>query len=181
MESIQKQLYISGLCEHEHNLFIISLDSSIERSLSFGENNSNLNDSIGKDGAALDKAFSNINQTSEIKLKNKSAQNELNYTSIEKLAILKPQSKDYILCFDTSSLDHTSSVTSQENLAQTSSEPKSKDSSIEVGADSSKADGSKRTEGSDSGVDSARTLSPHVFNQIGKGHDIVLEDLKVVK
>jgi hypothetical protein len=31
-----------------------------------------------------------------------------NYTSIEKLAILKPQSKDYILCFDTSSIDQNS-------------------------------------------------------------------------
>lgn len=30
-----------------------------------------------------------------------------NYESIEKLALLKPQSKDYILCFDTSSIDNS--------------------------------------------------------------------------
>jgi len=34
------------------------------------------------------------------------------YTSIEKLAIIKPQSKDYILCFDTSSIDQNSTSTS---------------------------------------------------------------------
>ena len=37
-----------------------------------------------------------------------------NYTSIEKLAVLKPQSKDYILCFDTSSIDQNSSCTSND-------------------------------------------------------------------
>ncbi len=37
-----------------------------------------------------------------------------NYTSIEKLAVLKPQSNDYILYFDTSSIDQNSSCASND-------------------------------------------------------------------
>lgn len=40
----------------------------------------------------------------------------LNYKSIEKLPILKPQSKDYILCFDTSSIDNSSSLVSNDGM-----------------------------------------------------------------
>lgn len=142
---------------------------------------------MGKDEVCLRKTSfpSNPGPSLDTKLKNKSAQNESNYTSIEKLAILKPQSKDYILCFDTSSIDQTSSVTSNENLDQaTSDQNKNKDSSIEISeattsTDSSKTDGSNKqtSESSDSGVDTARTLSPYVFNPIGKiGPDNVVSE-----
>lgn len=148
---------------------------------------------MGKDEVCLSKTSfpSNPGPNLDTKLKNKSAQNESNYTSIEKLAILKPQSKDYILCFDTSSIDQTSSVTSNENLAQaTNDQNKNKDSSIEISeattsTDSSKTDGSNKqtSESSDSGVDTARTLSPYVFNPIGnRGPDIVVsEDSELIK
>lgn len=52
-----------------------------------------------------------------------------NYESIEKLAILKPQSKDYILCFDTSSIDNSNN---NNNSAANGSE-----SSVSVGLNSS--------------------------------------------
>ncbi len=99
-------------------------------------------------------------------------QNDLNYTSIEKLDILKPQSKDYILCFDTSSIEQNSSCASDsDNLLHSHSTSK-KNCSIEISeALSSKADSLKQktTECSDSGLDTAR--SP-----ISNSHDTVLED-----
>ena len=45
-------------------------------------------------------------------IENKIDESITNFTSIEKLSILKPQSKDYILCFDTSSIDQNSSFAS---------------------------------------------------------------------
>lgn len=105
--------------------------------------------------------------------------NTTNYTSIEKLDIIKPQSRDYILCFDTSSLiDQTSSIcTSNEafncNLAHVGT---ISTNSIQNDVFTSKARTSlnennfKKIEsnlgnrfGYDSGVDTARTLSPQIF------------------
>ena len=55
-----------------------------------------------------------------------------NYESIEKLAILKPQSKDYILCFDTSSIDNSNHNNNNNNSNGNGSE-----SSVSVGLNSS--------------------------------------------
>jgi hypothetical protein len=127
------------------------------------------------------------------------------YTSIEKLAIIKPQSKDYILCFDTSSIDQTSSNTScdlnnlanllsaSEILNSNSVEIKSHTdnsvlSSTYTSTASNEDNGRKKTikviltksdnddsreekkvillnslDYPDSGIESARTLSPQIY------------------
>jgi len=157
------------------NFYLHFLDSSIDRSLSFGYS-ANLNDdSLAKDDTSSTKPSSPKKQhdTSSIKLKKNNNNNtDLNYTSIEKLDILKPQSKDYILCFDTSSIEQNSSCASDsENPTQGHSASK-KNCSIEISeALSSNAESLKQqtTECSDSGLDTAR--SP-----LSNSHDTVLED-----
>ena len=54
------------------------------------------------------KSKKNKTSSSNANANNNDESMSANYTSIEKLAILKPQSKDYILCFDTSSIDQNS-------------------------------------------------------------------------
>lgn len=121
--------------------------------------------------------------------------NTTNYTSIEKLEIIKPQSKDYILCFDTSSLiDQNSSIeTSNEALnfknlvsdnkiatnrsltnvminARTSLDQiksnlsESSVKKFEKPSTFTKANRDLVSQCYDSGVDTARTLSPQIFS-----------------
>ena len=96
-----------------------NLDSSIEHSLSFGHHN-NLNDSNIKQSFAKNCNTRSDPNLSSMNLDNKNLLNdnndESNYASFEKLALLKPQSKDYILCFDTSSIDQSSSIASNEDI-----------------------------------------------------------------
>ncbi len=87
---------------------------------SYNKNNSNnkssSNNSNGFTNLTLGTNIFNSNPASNHtnKLMNNDESIMTNYTSIEKLAVLKPQSKDYILCFDTSSIDQNSSCTSND-------------------------------------------------------------------
>ena len=142
----------------------------MERSLSFGYNR-NLSDTNNKEELILkpQKALNSLNKT-------KTKNNDFNYTSIEKLDILKPQSKDYILCFDTSSIDQNSSVASDQdenNFKNCTNVTKTKYSSTKISEElTSKADSLKQsTECSDSGVETARSPMSH-------SHDTVLGDLE---
>lgn len=101
-----------------------------------------------------------------------------NFTSIEKLELIKPQSKDYILCFDTSSIiDQNSSDSSSINLRHFETEnglnltDRGLTNSNEIRDDKfiSNVDGKIISRYSiedklvyDSGVDTARTLSPQI-------------------
>jgi hypothetical protein len=79
-------------------------------------NKSSSNNSNGFTNLTLGTNIFNSNPASNHtnKLINNDESIMTNYTSIEKLAVLKPQSKDYILCFDTSSIDQNSSCTSND-------------------------------------------------------------------
>ena len=162
-----------------------NIDSSF--SLSFS-NNSNLNEKTESNKQLCN---NQIDQNLNFNLLNTNESITTNYTSIEKLPILKPQSKDYILCFDTSSIDQSASILSSNNEEEKSLKDKlgsdlnnemkflnSSISSASVSGVGSETGQSKLCEINevlsthlkivdypDSGVDTARTLSPHVFNQ----------------
>ena len=125
-----------------------------------------------------------------------------NYKSIEKLEVLKPQSKDYILCFDTSSIDNSSSIESNDVMNSLLHSPINENSNFKLLDDSFSSNESsyyiynsslnenddKKSNNNkpkiiindvtndnnyksvldscDSGVDTARTLSPFVFNTV---------------
>ena len=74
-----------------------NLDSSSSISFNHPSNNNN-NTNNNNNRLMIQKA----------KISNQDESINTNYPSIEKLAIIKPQSKDYILCFDTSSIDQNS-------------------------------------------------------------------------
>jgi hypothetical protein len=136
------------------------------------------------------------------------------YTSIEKLAIIKPQSKDYILCFDTSSIDQNSTNTScdlnnlanllsaSEILEMKSHTDNSVLSSTCTSTGSNEDNGRKKTikviltksdnddsceekkvillnslDYPDSGIESARTLSPQIHTSNSNGVDLSLADV----
>ena len=85
---------------------------SSSSSASFGA--INLNSNAMADDASDETAHPfklNAKQIDDL-IENKIDESITNFTSIEKLSILKPQSKDYILCFDTSSIDQNSSFAS---------------------------------------------------------------------
>jgi hypothetical protein len=121
------QLNYDTSIDKSSNLFaasnMTSENDNGDTSSSFSLNNSNLNaaNSSASNGNIPGERYEGNGGQSgscivgENKLDNdnlKSNRNDestnTNYTSIEKLEIIKPQSKDYILCFDTSSLDHSS-------------------------------------------------------------------------
>jgi hypothetical protein len=100
-----------------------SLLSSSTRSLSSSNNKLNIVINNSTNSSNFNNE-SNLDSSSSISFNNPSNNNRLmvqkvkisyqdesintNYPSIEKLAIIKPQSKDYILCFDTSSIEQNS-------------------------------------------------------------------------
>ncbi|CAF0714809.1 unnamed protein product [Brachionus calyciflorus] len=117
---------------------------------------------------------------SDLKIDLYSNQNNItsttNFTSLEKLELIKPQSKDYILCFDTSSIiDNNSSSSSSNDLNDLNNNngnifndfsfPSSSTNEILDKFNTSfceNIDSIKEKLVYDSGVDTARTLSPQI-------------------
>lgn len=177
------------------------IDQSSLLSLSFGNN---IKFSEDYSNIKFDSSNLNTNRFTE------SFHNEsltTNYKSIEKLEVLKPQSKDYILCFDTSSIDNSSSIESNDVMNSLLHSPINENSNFKLLDDSfssnessyyiynsslnenddKKSNNNNKPKiiindvtndnnyksvldscdsGVDTGTNTARTLSPFVFNTL---------------